>query len=188
MDLEIKFELDEQDLARFKKLFSAARRKSAKQNPEELLRTASARIHAGLRRKAPNFVQTRLKGLQRLVAMASDETWRLPKRERKAIIDSLAYFAVTDDVIGDQIPVIGLLDDAIAAELVLRGLRHELDAYDEFCRYRETEARRRKNAGKPSDITTEDWAADHRAALHSHALERRTADSKGWHVNTLFGV
>lgn len=55
-------------------------------------------------------------------------------------MDALAYFVVADDVIPDSTPVLGLIDDAIAAELVLRALRHELDAYQEFSRYRTAEA------------------------------------------------
>lgn len=188
MALEIQFEINDEDLARFRKLFAAARKKAAKRTPEDLLGKTRELVKASLAKKPPNFVRTRLLALQRLVNMAEDPDWRLPKKERKTITDALAYFAVSDDLVEDDTPVIGLLDDAIAAELVLRGLRHELETYEEFSRYRETEIRRRKNAGKPTDISKEDWAADHRAALHSHALERRRADPTGWHVSTLFGV
>jgi hypothetical protein len=83
--------------------------------------------------------------------------------------------------------VLGLIDDAIAAELVLRALRHELDAYQEFSRYRTAEAQRRANVGKPTEVSKDDWLADQRAVLHSRMHERRLADPQGWHTITLWG-
>ncbi len=90
-------------------------------------------------------------------------------------------------MIPDDMPAFGLLDDAIAAEVVLRVLRNELDAYRDFSRFREAEAQRRENKGQPTDISKEDWLADQRATLHSRMRERRMEDPHGWHTITLWG-
>lgn len=160
MTLEIAFELNDTDLERFQALFRTARTKAGKIEPQALMQAARALVQIGLANEAPDFVRPRLEGLGQLVEMVEYTTWDLPAEERGRIMDALAYFVAADDVIPDTTPVLGLLDDAIAAELVLRATRHELDAYQEFSRYRTAEAQRRANAGKPTDVSKEDWLAD----------------------------
>jgi uncharacterized membrane protein YkvA (DUF1232 family) len=53
------------------------------------------------------------------------------------VLETLVYFSDPDDLIPDDIEVIGLLDDAIVLELLLRGQRHVLQAYTAFCEYRQ---------------------------------------------------
>lgn len=187
MTLEIGFELNDADLQRFQASFREARDKTAKLEPQALTQAARKLVQSSLAADPPDFVRPRLEGLDQLVEMVEDDAWALPPEERKRIMDALAYFVVADDVIPDSTPVLGLLDDAIAAELVLRALRHELDAYQEFSRYRTAEAQRRANVGKPTEVSKDDWLADQRAVLHSRMHERRLADPQGWHTITLWG-
>ena len=53
------------------------------------------------------------------------------------MLNALAYFAEPDDLIPDQIPGLGFLDDAIMVELVVRELRHEIEAYEDFRVFRD---------------------------------------------------
>jgi uncharacterized membrane protein YkvA (DUF1232 family) len=57
--------------------------------------------------------------------------------DRAHILDALAYFADPDDIIPNRVPGVGHLDDAITIELVARELTHEIEAYRDFCEYRE---------------------------------------------------
>jgi uncharacterized membrane protein YkvA (DUF1232 family) len=134
-------------------------------------------VHKSLANDLPAFVRQRLERLDQLVAV-EDDAWRLPAEQRDRIMDALAYFVAPDDVIPDTTPVLGLLDDAIAIELVLR-VQHELEAYEEFSRFRSAEAQRRANAGRPTDVSKEDWLADRRATLHSRMRGHRMADPGG---------
>ena len=187
MTVQIAIELEDEDLERFQTLFREARSRNMAMGSEALIQAARKLVQSGVPDDVPVFVHTRLHGLGQLVEMVSDEAWDLPAEVRERIMDAVAYFVSVDDAVPDTTPVLGLLDDAIAAELVLRAFRHELDAYQEFARFREAEAQRRVNAGKPTDVTKEDWLADRRATLHSRMRDRRLADPHGWHTITLWG-
>jgi hypothetical protein len=65
-------------------------------------------------------------------------------------LHALAYFAEPDDLIPDHIPGLGYLDDAIMVELVVRELRHEIDAYQDFCMFRDSE-RAKSRAGSQKE-------------------------------------
>jgi hypothetical protein len=67
--------------------------------------------------------------------MVKDESWAIPRDVRTRVLDALAYFVQPQDMIPDEIPVLGFLDDAIMIELIVRELRHDIAAYEEFCRF-----------------------------------------------------
>ena len=77
-----------------------------------------------------------------MIRILDDAEWRIEGRHRTRVLDVLAYFAEPADLIPDQIPGGGFLDDAIMVELVVRELRPELDAYADFCRYRDEQGAR----------------------------------------------
>lgn len=85
---------------------------------------------------APAFVRKRLVKVQRLILMLEDEAWTLMGAERAEVMRTLVYFSDPDDLIPDEIEGIGLFDDAIMLELLLRRLKHMLGAYDDFCIFR----------------------------------------------------
>ena len=83
----------------------------------------------------------RLERLEGMIRMLDDAEWRIEGAHRARVIDALAYFAEPVDLIPDQVPGVGFLDDAIMVELVVQDIRPELDAYADFCRYREEQRR-----------------------------------------------
>src|SRR5690606_37428550 len=100
-----------------------------------------------------------------------------------------AYFVNPNDLIPDQTPGLGFLDDAIVAEPLPRLLAHEVEATDEFVQSREPETERRRSAGPPIDSTHAERRADRRAALHARFRSRRSSRSPlgsgGWTVKGL---
>ncbi|MFS8606419.1 MAG: DUF1232 domain-containing protein [Gammaproteobacteria bacterium] len=189
MGIKIEFELGEEDLQRFRAIFDEARQVAQAKSREEIIAAARRLVDPAAERKPEGFIRSRIEGLGKLVAMLEDDTWKLEPEDAERILNALAYFVNPNDLIPDQTPGLGILDDAIFAELVLRLHADEVEAYDEFVKYREAEKERRRLAGLPLDITTEDWLADKRAALHARFRSRRSADlgglGDGWTVRGL---
>jgi uncharacterized membrane protein YkvA (DUF1232 family) len=75
-------------------------------------------------------------------------------------------------MVPDDIPVLGLVDDAIMLELVLDELQHELDGYRDFHEYRQHELAR-PGASAHSAASREDWLDSKRRALHDRIRDRR---------------
>ena len=65
----------------------------------------------------------------------------------------LPALAVTD-LIHDETPVLGFLDDAIMIDLVARELRHEIRGYRDFHRYRTQLSRRPRSPGPRLPLET----------------------------------
>jgi uncharacterized membrane protein YkvA (DUF1232 family) len=104
-------------------------------------------------------------------AMLRDAGFGLPAPERKRILSGLAYFLEPDDLIADDIPVLGFLDDAIMIELIGQELTHEMQAYKDFCAFRETESNRR---GIDIPMDREKWMDSKRQQLIGRIRDRRS--------------
>jgi len=189
VSLRIEFELDDEDLKRFRAMFDEAREVAESMERSEIIAAARRLVDAAAERNPQGFIRSRIERLGKLVAMVEDETWKLPQEDRDRVLHALAYFVNPNDLIPDQTPGLGFLDDAIAAELVLKLLGDELEAYEEFVQFREHESARRASRGLPVDVSEEDWLADRRAALHSRFRARRgrafAPPSSGWSVTGL---
>jgi len=137
MSLRISFDLDDNDLKHFRLIMREARKAVAQKSPEDIVATAAQLMREIGEQATPGFIVERLQKLKMMMRMISDVDWRMPHEESKRVLNALAYFAEPDDLIPDQIPGLGFLDDAIMVELVVRELRHEIDAYQDFCEYRD---------------------------------------------------
>jgi uncharacterized membrane protein YkvA (DUF1232 family) len=150
--MRISFELDAGDLRRFHEALVRARRLVRSADEQDIVDAAKhALTHLPIA-NAPSYVRVRVDEVQRLIDMLEDEDWALPQLEREDVLRTLVYFSDPEDLIPDEVSVIGLLDDAIMLELLLRRQRHILRAYADFCtaraslgpRAREREARLRQ--------------------------------------------
>lgn len=121
---------------------------------EQMARELGAGSHDG-----PASVQRRLEQIEGFKRMAADPAWRLPGEDAGRIDLALDYLARPDDLIPDETPAIGLLDDAIVIELARRALARELDEYAAFCRFREAEAAVRGVPVARVEVDRRDWLA-----------------------------
>ncbi len=141
MPYKLTIELSDRDLRHFRRELKKARESVQIADDDEILTAAAELVKVMRSTDLPDFVQDRLERLETLLAMINDPDWPLDDDERGPVLAGLAYLCDPEDLIPDEIPGIGMLDDAVMIELVFRELRHELDAYREFQSFRESMTR-----------------------------------------------
>lgn len=167
MTIDIKFSLDNSDIEYFREVMNRAQDGASDCSEQEIIDFARNILEGVEPAKPPLFVRERLERLATMIAMLEDPEWPLDGEERLDVISALAYFHNPADLISDDVPVIGLIDDAIMIELVARELKHQLEAYDEFCAYRSSEERLRGG-----DVSREDWLKAKQELLMRRMRER----------------
>jgi uncharacterized membrane protein YkvA (DUF1232 family) len=174
MPLAINFELSDRDLEHFNQAIKAAAFSAGSKTSEEIVTAAGKLLEEASKVELPDFIAMRLDKLDALIAMVRDEGWELPEEDRQRVLSALVYFADPDDIIPDEVPVLGYFDDAIAIEMCVRELKHELDAYEEFCEYRQGESDRR--GIEPAKVGRAEWLANRRNELQDRMHRRRERD------------
>ena len=173
MGLRVSFELGEDDLRHFRLIMREARKAAANASPEDIVAAAEALLKDVGTTGIPTFIAERLGKLEIMIRMLSDHEWSLPEQEAARVLNALAYFCEPEDLIPDHVPGLGFLDDAIMIELVVRELRHEIDAYLDFCEYRAGKIPKPGIKNKTSDVTREEWLENRRKSLQSRMRRRR---------------
>jgi len=167
--MRISFELDDNDLRHFRLIMDEARKAARRIAPEDIVAAAEDLLRSVPNSGAPGFVIDRLDRLQLMIHMLSDIEWRLPHQDAARVLNALAYFTEPEDLIPDHIPGLGFLDDAIMIELVVRELKHEIEAYEDFCDYRD----RLRAKGDNSAASREGWLDSRRKELQARMRRRR---------------
>ena len=139
----LSFDLDAKDIAYFRARFRRARQAARDSELEEVLAAARSLVEEirGAPR-VPAFVIQAVGSLEDLLEIVEDADYRAPRAVVNRALAALAYFVDPHDLIPDEIPVLGFLDDAIMIKFVEREFRHELSAYRKFRRFRESAEQR----------------------------------------------
>ena len=174
MSMRVTFDLDSKDLDYFRDVFQRAKAAAASADEAEIVAKARQVIEQVSNSDVPDFVHQRIGKLESLIEMTEDAEWALAGPERHNVISALSYFAEPQDIIPDNVPVLGYLDDAIMIELVVRELQHEIEAFADFCRYRNEEKARDRN----HNVSRGDYLAVKRQHLQQRMRRRRGAPAK----------
>lgn len=174
MSLNISIELSDNDLDHFIEVLRRAEALASGKTAREITDGAFKLVESARGQKTPDFISQRLSKLHSLINMVHDQGWSLGEEDKARVLTALAYFADPTDVIPDHIPVVGYLDDAIMIELCVRELKHELEAYEDFCNFRTAEAA--KLGVDPATIVRADWLEEQRQELHQRMRRRRDRD------------
>ncbi len=181
MSMRISFELTDRDLGYFRKALRQSReavRDAEETEIIEAIRDVLDEIREN--EPLPDFVAKRIPELETLIDMLTDEDWQLPQSDRERLLATFVYFADPEDILPDDIPVIGYLDDVIIIELVSREQIHVRKAYDDFCEFRENFDREQGKTVDP--VIRRDRLDRRRQQLHQRMRRRsaRQTKSKLW--------
>ena len=141
-ELKVTFKLSDRDVRHLRRIMRKASSKARHSDEEAIVKAAKAIAGEVRKFKPPQYVVKRVENLEELMDMVQDKAYALPGPVRQKILSALCYFTHPADLIQDTIPGLGFLDDAIMIELVTQELKHELAAYQEFCRYRDAAEQR----------------------------------------------
>jgi uncharacterized membrane protein YkvA (DUF1232 family) len=176
MGMKISFELTDRDLNFFREALKQSREAVRDAEESEIIEAINdVLIEIRKNEPLPDFVGKRIPELESLINMLTDEEWHLPEGDRERLLATFVYFADPEDILPDDIPVIGYLDDVIIIELVVRELQHVRVAYEDFCQFRdEFDSGQGKNV---DPVIRRDRIDRRRQQLHQR-MQRRSARQK----------
>lgn len=135
---KINFALEEDDIAYFRKIFRHARKSAADQDETHIVEAVHGLISRVRKtKKTPSFVREAVQVLDDLIHMLADKDYELPKAPRAEILGALSYFANPEDLIPDQVPGLGFLDDAIMIKILEDEFKQELWGFRQFVKFRQ---------------------------------------------------
>jgi uncharacterized membrane protein YkvA (DUF1232 family) len=140
---KVTFELDERDAMYFRDLHRKAKRGASELEPESVIHEARQVVGRVRRsKKTPGFVLDAIATLADLTDLVQDEEYAAPKKVRQEVLAAIAYFSNPEDLIPDQIPALGYLDDAIMVKIIEDEFKHELWGYRRFRKRRDSSEQR----------------------------------------------
>jgi uncharacterized membrane protein YkvA (DUF1232 family) len=178
MPLRVTFTLSDQDLKYFRQRVRESRLRAQGTAPEEIIGGARDLLERVRAVEVPEFLAERIGKLETLISMVDDELWKVQEDVRRRVLSALAYFVNPYDIIPDDVPGIGFLDDAIIVELIVRELKHDIEAYEDFVRF---DRERRRTARGDARTTDPDQykAARQRLLRRARRRSRRERDRVG---------
>lgn len=106
---------------------------------------------------APAWIAGRMRNAAAINLMLSDAAWEPDERCVEAACLVMGYLRRSDDLIPDQLPRLGRLDDALVVEAAWPQLAGEIGQYLDYCRLRRIEAALRGCGESGFAFDRNDW-------------------------------
>lgn len=183
MPIRVSFNLHDADLEHIADVALQAQAHARSQSEDAIVANARELLDRGLQAQPAQFVKERYGRLRTMLDMASDEQWSASVEDRQRVINALACFSAPTSAA----TATGLLDQAIMIELISRDLHHDLDAYRDFCKFRDAQNTRR-SASPAADRAKA--LTQKREALQArmHTRRRRDLDAAGSSMRKFFSL
>ncbi len=186
MTLQINFELSQADLDHFCQVLRLSRKSAMDMPAEKIIENAKLLLEQVQQSDAKDFIRQGINQLETLIGMLQHKTWHLADDDRERVLTALSYFSESADLIPDDIPGLGFLDDAIMIEIVCQELKHEIQAYKEFVK--DCCAQSGQVSQDPSTAKSSGWLEERRAQLHSRMRRRRKNQTAGKQTKSRFSL
>jgi uncharacterized membrane protein YkvA (DUF1232 family) len=162
--MEIVVKLNEQDLEHFRSAMREIYRNKGDLDDKTIIDHARETIREIRQSDAPEYIQERIGNLESLIGLLTNPHWKMPVQDRPNILETLAYFTEVHDLISDELPGLGYLDDAFMIDIACEDFKDELEAYRDFCVHRVVEA---QQSGRDiSEAEGAEWMEHRRKQLN----------------------
>jgi uncharacterized membrane protein YkvA (DUF1232 family) len=165
------YELEPARLERFNQALRELSPEAPKMTFDQIATAAERALARHRDGSTPPFVESRMAALARLEVMVADIGWDAVAEARRQVGVLQAYRRDGNDLIPDDEPVIGLLDDAVLIDVALQMIRGELADYEDFCRFRRVAAEFAGMSEADTGLTRAHWLE---AMLQAHSSLART--------------
>lgn len=185
MPLRISFRLGDDDLRHFEQVAQQAQAFARAQSAEAILARAREVLEQAERAQAAEFIKERFSRLRVMLEMATDSDWALSDEDRQRVLNALAVFSHPVD--GAKPDATAGFDHAIMVELVSRELEHDLAAYRDFCKFRDS---RKGRSERLRGSDPDEQLRQRREVLQArmHARRERAHEKEGGAVRKILTV
>jgi hypothetical protein len=182
VSVRVSFNLDDADLEHLAAIAQQTQLRARNEPADAIIDGAREVLETAKRAQLAGFVKERYSRLEAMLQMATDAQWRLGAEDRQRTLNALACFSSSSAPASPS----GLLDHAIMIELVSRDLHHDLEAYCDFCRARESYDKKHG----ADDAGRESWLQERGATLQErmHKRRRRDLDAAGSGLRKLLAL
>jgi hypothetical protein len=171
VSVKVSFNLDDADLEHLAAIAQRTQLRARSEPADAIIAGAREVLETANRAQLAGFVKERYSRLETMLQMVEDPQWGLSAEDRQRTLNALACFGSSTAAAAAS----GLLDHAIMIELVSRDLHHDLEAYRDFRRFRESYD---KKHPAPA-VDRESWLAERCASLQARMHKRRRRDLDG---------
>lgn len=167
-------ELREEKLRRFNEVVQRVAPGRPAFNADQIAGAARRVLRAAMKGQESTFIKVRMRRAGEIQAALGDVQWDVAAKAEPVMREIVAYLDEgASALIENDVPVVGLLDDAILVDAAMDTLRGELDDYADFCRYRVGEAARLGIPPDAVEVKRERWYDERQQELRLEQQLRR---------------